>query len=142
MKQQLGIITLGINDLQLSKKFYVEGFNWDILYEDQETAMYQMNGFVLSTWLQTKLEKDLTVKSLQHGAALTLGHNVGSSDDVQIYLDRLSRYGGKILRAAGPPAHGGVRGYITDPDNHIWEIIYNPAWKVNNLGHVTFSPSN
>jgi len=142
MTQQVGVITLGINDLQRSKKFYVEGFDWDILYEDKDTAMYQMNGFVLSTWLQTELEKEITVKGLSRSAAFTLGHNVGSPDEVQIYLDRLIKYGGKILRSANSPAHGGISGYITDPDNHIWEIIYNPAWKVDNLGHVTFSPPN
>lgn len=140
MKQRVAIITLGINDLSRSKKFYIDGFGWKTTHEDKETVMYQMNGFILSTWLQSELEKDITKSGLHRGGALTLAHLVDSPNKVQKYIDKLSNYGGKILRPSDSPSHGGVRGYITDPDDHIWEIIYNPTWKVDHKGSVTFSP--
>jgi predicted enzyme related to lactoylglutathione lyase len=140
MKQQVAIITLGINDLDRSKKFYTEGFGWVPLVEDEETVMYQMNGFVLSTWIQSALEADITRSNLPRGAALTLAHNVETANQVQETLDRLVLSGGTILRKADAPIHGGIRGYIADPDEHIWEIIWNPVWKVNEKGFVTFSP--
>jgi predicted enzyme related to lactoylglutathione lyase len=140
MKQQIAIITLGINDLERSKRFYKEGFGWKTIFEDNETAMYQMNGFVLGTWHQGALEKDITRSNLPRGAALTLAHNVDSANKVQVVLNTLSTEGGKILRMADSPPHGGVRGYIADPDDHIWEIIWNPVWKADEKGSVTFSP--
>lgn len=141
MKQQIAVITLGITDLERSKAFYINGFGWRPLHEDVDTVMYQMNGFVLSTWLQSELEDDVSLSNLPRGGALTLAHNVDSPNDVQVYMKKLAEHGGKILRPADSPSHGGVRGYIADPDNHIWEVIYNPVWKVDNQGQVTFAPS-
>jgi predicted enzyme related to lactoylglutathione lyase len=57
-------------------------------------------------------------------------------DDVQPTLDRLARCGGRILRPADAPPHGGFRGYIADPDDHAWEIAWNPAWPISPEGHV------
>jgi predicted lactoylglutathione lyase len=70
--------------------------------------------------------------------AFSLAHNVASSDDVQRTIDHLARFGGRILRAADAPPHGGMRGYIADPDDHAWEIAWNPAWLISPQGHVTF----
>lgn len=141
MKHQIGIITLGISNLNASKKFYMKGFGWETIHEDNETAMYQMNGFVLSTWLQKELEKDIQTSYLARGGAITLAHVVDSPDKIQICVDKLSANGGKILRRPCAPLHGGMRGYIADPDDHIWEIIYNPVWKVDKQGFVTIHPN-
>ena len=140
MKQQIAIITLGINNISKSKKFYIEGFGWKALFEDNETVMYQMNGFVLGTWLQSSLEKDITKFNLPRGGAITLAHNVNASEEVQNTLNELAQAGGKIISQASSPPHGGGRGYIADPDDHIWEIIWNPIWKVSDQGYITFSP--
>lgn len=139
MKQQVAIITLGIRDLEHSKKFYIDGFGWNTIFEDNETAMYQMNGFILSTWLQSELEKDVGKYNLHRGGAITLAYLVDSGEKVKECLDQLLNYGGKIIRHSEAPLHGGMRGYISDPDEHIWEIIYNPVWKVDHKGMVTFS---
>ncbi|MDP3372321.1 MAG: VOC family protein [Candidatus Paracaedibacteraceae bacterium] len=138
MKQQIAIITLGVQDLSLSKKFYIKGFGWTPVKEDDNTAMYQMNGFILSTWLQSELEKDVTKSKLPRGGSITLAYLVKSPDEVKKYINILSNYGGKILRVADAPPHGGIRGYVADPDDHIWEIIYNPALKADERGTVIF----
>jgi catechol 2,3-dioxygenase-like lactoylglutathione lyase family enzyme len=44
--------------------------------------------------------------------------------EVQLLLDRLAAHGGRLLRAADAPPHGGFRGYVADPDNHAWEVAY------------------
>lgn len=137
---QIVAVTLGIINIEKSKSFYMEGFGWVPLHEDKETVMYQMNGFILSTWLQSSLEKDITKSALPRGGAITLAHNVNKPDNVSKLINILSLAGGKIIRHANTPSHGGVRGYIADPDDHIWEIIWNPAWKTDDKGFVTFSP--
>ena len=35
MQQRVSIITLGVNDLEISRKFYVEGFGWKPVFENQ-----------------------------------------------------------------------------------------------------------
>jgi predicted lactoylglutathione lyase len=60
-----------------------------------------------------------------------------SIETVSRMLTRLSA-GGKVLREGDAPPHGGFRGYVADPDNHAWEIAWNPAWTIDDRGLVTF----
>ena len=60
--------------------------------------------------------------------AFALAHNVATAGDVQPLIDRLADAGGTILRDGDAPPHGGYRGYVADPDDHAWEIAWNPAW--------------
>lgn len=53
-------------------------------------------------------------------------------------MDRLVEAGGSMIRPADEPPHGGFRGYVADPDNHAWEIAWNPAWTIDERGLVTF----
>ncbi|KKK86151.1 hypothetical protein LCGC14_2766120, partial [marine sediment metagenome] len=43
-----------------------------------------------------------------------------------------------ITHPADAPPHGGFRGYVADPDGHLWEIAWNPAWPMDAGGNVTF----
>jgi uncharacterized protein len=140
MQQQMSVVTLGIADLARSKRFYVEGFGWKPVFENPEIVFYQMNGFVLGTWLTTKLEEDMR-RPLSRPGPFSLAHNVGSAAEAQAVIDRLAKFGGKMLRPADAPPHGGVRGYIADPDDHAWEIAWNPAWPISPEGYVRFAPA-
>jgi hypothetical protein len=138
MQQQISVITLGIADLSRSRRFYGDGFGWKPVFANPEIIFYQMNGFVLGTWLMKALEADMRRTASARPGAFALAHNVATQGEVQPTLDRLSRFGGRVLRAADAPAHGGFRGYIADPDDHAWEIAWNPAWPISPEGLVTF----
>ena len=137
MQQQISVITLGIADLARSRRFYAEGFGWKPVFENPEVIFYQMNGLMLGTWLSKSLEEDMR-RSLARPGAFSIAHNVATKDEVQPVIDRLAQFGGKILRAADAPVHGGFRGYIADPDDHTWEIAWNPAWPISPEGYVTW----
>lgn len=137
MQQQISVITLSIDDLARSKRFYVDGFGWTPVFENEEIVFYQMNGLMLGTWLGDGLKTDMKRAGLRPGA-FSLAHNVATRDDVQPLIDRLADHGGVVLRPGDAPEHGGFRGYIADPDDHAWEIAWNPAWTVDAHGHVTF----
>lgn len=139
MQQQLSVITLGIRDLARSRRFYEEGFGWTTVFANEEILFYQMNGFVLGLWLANALEQDMNRSALQTPGAFALAHNVPSQADVEPTMNSLIRSGGKLLRHADAPTHGGFRGYVADPDEHAWEIAWNPGWKIDANGHVTFS---
>lgn len=138
MQQQISVITLGIADLKRSRRFYAEGFGWKPVFENEEVVFYQMNGLVLGTWLTPKLEADMQRKGLCRPGAFALAHNVPARQDVQPLIDQLVAAGGKLLRAGDAPEHGGFRGYVADPDEHSWEIAWNPAWKIDAQGHIKF----
>jgi catechol 2,3-dioxygenase-like lactoylglutathione lyase family enzyme len=140
MQQQLSVVTLGIADLTRSRRFYCDGFGWSPVFQNEEIVFYQMNGFVLGTWLTRALEDDM-MRPLARPGAFALAHNVGTAEEVQAVLDRLSRYGGRVLRPADAPPHGGLRGYVADPDDHAWEIAWNPAWPISPEGYVRFAPA-
>ena len=139
MQQQISVITLGVDDLARSRKFYVTGFGWRPAFENDEIIFYQMNGLVLGTWLASALAHDMRRDFVKPPGAFALAHNVQTKGDVQPLLDRLVEAGGTLLRAADAPRHGGFRGYVADPDDNSWEIAWNPAWPIDEHGHVTFS---
>jgi uncharacterized protein len=140
MQPQMSCIALGIAELARSRRFYGEGFGWKPAFESNEIIFYQLNGFVLGTWLTTALESDMQRPGLARPGAFALAHNVATRDDVQPVLDRLVLYGGRLLRNADAPPHGGFRGYVADPDDHAWEIAWNPSWPISPEGYVTFGP--
>jgi hypothetical protein len=137
MQRQISVITLGTVDLARSRRFYVDGFGWTPVFENPEIVFYQMNGLMLGTWLQSALEADVRRTTSRPGA-FTLAHNVATQADVQHVIERLAQSGGKILRDGDAPPYGGFRGYVSDPDDHAWEIAWNPHWTIDARGLVTF----
>src|SRR5262245_38353585 len=103
MQQQISVVTLGIADRERSKRFYVEGFGWKPVLENPEIVFYQMNGLMLGTWLVAALQADQQRELVSGAGRFSLAHNVATRDDVQPVLDRLARFGGKMLRAADAP---------------------------------------
>ena len=139
MQHQISVITLGIGDLPRSRRFYVEGFGWTPVFENEEIIFYQMNGFVLGTFEKSALEKDMNRSGLTSPGAFSLAHNVPSEAEVVSAINQLVEAGGRIIRPADAPPHGGFRGYVADPDDHAWEIAWNPDWPIDENGHVRFA---
>jgi predicted lactoylglutathione lyase len=139
MQQHISVITLGVEELARSKRFHGLGFGWTPVFENDEIVFYQMNGLVLGTFLVGSLEADMQRSPLCRPGAVALAHNVARRSDVAPLIDRLERAGGTVLRRADAPPHGGYRGYVADPDDHAWEVAWNPAWSLDADGNVTFS---
>ena len=138
MHQQVSVITLGVDDLARSKRFYGLGFGWTPVFENDEIVFYQMNGVVLSTFLLAALGKDMGRTRLSRPGAFVLAHSVAHEADVAPLIDRLAKAGGTVIRKPDVPPHGGFRGYVADPDDHAWEIAWNPAWPISPEGYVTW----
>ncbi|WP_375691251.1 VOC family protein [Pseudooceanicola sp. LIPI14-2-Ac024] len=127
-----------MRDAARARRFYGDGFGWSPVFEADEIAFYQMNGLMLGLWSHAGLEADMSRPGLQAPGAFALAHNVPRQADVAPLMDRLVAAGGRVLRPADAPEHGGFRGYVADPDDHAWEIAWNPAWRIDAYGHVTF----
>src|SRR5690606_32299634 len=104
-----------------SRRFYVEGFGWQPVFENEEIIFYQMNGLMLGTFLKGAMEIDMNRPASVTPGAYALAHNVPAKESVAPLMGHLVAAGGTLLRAADAPPHGGFRGYVADPDGHAWE---------------------
>src|SRR5579862_9611359 len=106
MQQQMSAVTLGVAELARSRRFYVDGFGWTPVFANDEIIFYQMNGFVLGTYLTPSFETDMNRAGLLTPGAFALAHNVAARDDVAPLMARLASAGGRIVRPADAPPHG------------------------------------
>lgn len=145
MQQQISLITLGVADLGVSNRFYQEGFGWTPGFTAPKIVFYQMNGFILGTYSVDDLAEDMGFEDSEGGgrgvfqrpAACSLAHNVRTPEEVAPVMEALVAAGGRILRPADAPPHGGLRGYVADPDDHAWEIAYHPMIAIAEDGRVS-----
>jgi len=143
VQQRLDLLTLGVRDLQASRRFYVEGLGWEPTLDLPEIVFIQVNhGLLLGLFPAKELEADVGERPEVSDAAarFTLAHNVGSQSEVDEALERVEPSGGSIVKPAQPAAFGGYHAYVADPDGFRWEIAYNPGWRVSPDGRVSIVP--
>ncbi|RAI03577.1 glyoxalase [Acuticoccus sediminis] len=139
MQHQISVITLGVADIEAASRFYQDGFGWAPVFKADEIVFYQMNGFILGTFLAPALAEDMGLKGeFRRPGAYALAHNVRTAEEVTPVMVALVAAGGTLVRAADKPPHGGLRGYVADPDGHAWEIAYQPMVRIADDGRVTF----
>jgi uncharacterized glyoxalase superfamily protein PhnB len=63
---------------------------------------------------------------------------VRARDEVDAALAQAQAAGARITAPAKDAPWGGRMGYFTDPDGHLWEIAWNPAWPIDAEGRVRF----
>ncbi|HEY3079724.1 MAG TPA: VOC family protein [Chloroflexota bacterium] len=134
MKPRITVLTLGVSDLERSLAFYRDGLGLPTKgivgqeFEYGAVAFFNLrNGLVLALWPRSSIARDAGV-SLQPPSAteFTIGHNVGSKEEVDALMEQTERAGARIVKAAGATFWGGYAGYFQDPDDHLWEVAWNP----------------
>ena len=138
MKPRITFITLGVDDLEQSLVFYRDGLRLPTQgivgqeFEHGAVAFFDLqNGVKLALWPRTSIAHDANIPLQPPSATeLTIGHNVGSKDEVDVVMEQAKRAGAKIIKPAQETFWGGYAGYFQDPDDHVWEIAWNPEMKV------------
>jgi catechol 2,3-dioxygenase-like lactoylglutathione lyase family enzyme len=138
MRQNLNLVTLGVQDLPRSLRFYRDGLGWEPSSASQETvAFFQLGGLVLSLYPRDKLAEDATVNPAGSGfSGIALAYNTQSREEVDQVLQQVEQIGGAIIKPAQDVFWGGYSGYFTDPDGHLWEVAWNPFWEIDAAGNV------
>ena len=130
MKPYLTLITLGVTDLQKSFDFYKEllGFpSKDGITGD--VAFFELENIRLSLYPKELLAKDATVPNDGSGfGGITLAHNVGSEEEVNILTAELKAKNVTIIKEPQKTDWGGYHSYFQDLDGYLWEVAYNPFW--------------
>ena len=62
---------------------------------------------------------------------ITIGHNVGSKEEVNAVMEQAKKAGAKIIKPAADTFWGGYAGYFQDLDGHLWEAVWNPQFEIN-----------
>jgi uncharacterized protein len=136
MKPQVTMITLGVDDLEASLRFYQEGLGFPTEgivgkeFEYGATVFIQLQpGLRLGLWPRKSIAHDTGLPvSLASPTELTLGHNVASIAEVDAVMAKAAAAGAVIIKAAQETFWGGYSGYFQDPDGHLWEVVWNPQW--------------
>ena len=139
MKQRITVLTIGVDDLKESLKFYRDGLGLKtegIIGEEFEygaVAFFDLeNGMKLALWPRKSLAKDSGMKVTPASPTeFSIGHNVASKKEVDAVMEQAKKAGAKITKAAQKTFWGGYAGYFQDQDGHLWEVVWNPEWKIS-----------
>lgn len=138
MQPRIHVITIGVDDLDRSLRFYRDGLGFKtegiVGAEFEYGAVVFIDlqpGLRLALWPRSSIAHD-TGLPLGSSCAIemTLGHNVSSRAEVDEIMRLAREAGGVVLKPAQETFWGGYAGYFQDPDGHVWEAVWNPAWEL------------
>ncbi len=137
MQPRINVITLGVEDIERSRKFYEDlGFIASSTSNEHFVA-FQAAGIVLCLYLAKSLAEDARVEPNREGfRGVTLAYNVEEKNEVARILAQVEKFGAKIVKPAEDVFWGGHSGYFADPDGHLWEVAWNPHWSLEEDGTI------
>lgn len=136
MHPRITVITLGVDNLEESLRFYRDGLGFPtegmVGQEFEFGAVVFIDlqpGLRLALWPRKSIARDTGLGvSATSPTEFTLGHNVSSKGEVDAVMAKAKSAGAAIVKPAHDTFWGGYAGYFQDPDGHLWEVVWNPAW--------------
>ncbi|HUT48221.1 MAG TPA: VOC family protein [Alphaproteobacteria bacterium] len=134
----ISLVTLGVRDLKNARAFYEEGLDWapsgasnaDIVY-------FRLGALVLALHPRRVLAAEAGLGDYGRGFdGVTLSHYVASRGAVDDALRQAAGAGGTILKSGREMPWGGYSGHLADPDGHVWEIAWNPNFRLKRDGRL------
>ena len=136
MKPRITLITLGVDDLERSLAFYRDGLGWATPgivgqeFEHGSVAFFDLqSGLKFALWARVDLAHDSGIVATPSSPTdFCLAHNVESKEEVDEVMQQAQDAGARIVKPAGDTFYGGYAGYFQDPDDHLWEVAWNPGF--------------
>lgn len=136
MKPRVTVITIGVDDLERSLRFYRDGLGLETEgivgkeFEFGAVAFFDLEGGMrLALWPRKSIAHDSgAAVSSRSPTEFTLGHNVRSTAEVDAVMAQAKKAGATIVKPAQKTFWGGYAGYFQDPDGHLWEVLWNPQF--------------
>lgn len=137
---RISIVTLGVTDLDRSKRFY-EALGWTRASSGgDEICWFRTANSYLGLFPYDKLAKDANVALSSRGAGfngVTLAICVDSEQACTSVIESAATAGAEVLKPAKRTEWGGFSGYFADPDGFAWEVAFNPSFSVGDDGRIT-----
>jgi uncharacterized protein len=130
MRQKLNLITLGVDDFEVSVKFY-ETLGWKQSPASVEgLALFPLGGITLALHPRHELAADASADdTAKNGfSGITLSFNAKSTEEVDAVMEEARAAGANIVKPAQKVYWGGYSGYFKDPSGHLIEVAHNPFW--------------
>jgi uncharacterized protein len=136
MKPRITLITLAVDDLERSLRFYRDGLGLategiiGTEFEHGAVVFFNLDGGCkLALWPRNSLAHDSGLPPEPPSATdFAIAHNVSSKAEVDTVMEEARQAGAVIVKQAQATFYGGYAGYFQDPDRHLWEVAWNPAW--------------
>src|SRR5260370_8141272 len=127
MEQRISLVTLGVNDLATSKRFYIDGLGWKPAFQNKEIVFFQAGGMVFALFLRDKLAEDLQADQATFGrAGMALAYNVRSKNEVDPLLKQAEAAGATILKRARAASWAGYSASFAAPPPFPWQPPQHP----------------
>lgn len=134
MQPFIKVITLGVDDLERSLAFYRDGLGLPTEgiigteLENGAVAFFPLRGgLLLALWPKRSFASEAHISvGGPSPIQFSLGHNVGSREEVDAIMAQATVAGAMITDPARDRSFGGYSGYFQDPDGHVWEVVWNP----------------
>lgn len=138
MEPRITVITLGVNNLERSVGFYRDGLGWPTEgvvgteFEGGAVAFFPVNnGLQLALYPKQQIAEDANIdETVSSPAEFTLGHNVATKEAVDDVIKTAEEAGVEITDPPRDRVWGGYSGHFKDPDDHLWEVVWNPELKI------------
>lgn len=138
MKPTISYVTIGVDHLERALRFYRDGLGLPTKgivgaeHEHGGVAFFELqSGVILALWPRQSIAQDTGLRPRKaNPTEFTLAHNVASKHEVDEVMEQARRAGATIVKAAQDTFWGGYSGYFQDPDGHLWEIAWNPEYKL------------
>ena len=135
MRPRITVITLGVDNLEAAVRFYGDGLGLPTdgivgtEFEHGAVAFFDLAGGIkLALWPRRSIAADTGLDvGPRSPTELTIGHNVGSRGAVDAVMAEAAAAGARLVKPAADTFWGGYAGYFQDPDDHLWEVVWNPA---------------
>ena len=136
MKARISVITLGVDSLEVSLDFYRNGLGLPTEgiigkeFEHGAVAFFDLQGGLkFAIFERSNIAVDAGIGQTDRSPTeFTIGHNVTSKAEVDAVMAQAISAGARPVKPAQNTFWGGYAGYFQDPDDHLWEIVFNPAF--------------
>lgn len=128
MKPVTVVVSLPVADLERSLRFYRDGLGLQTPGIDEYMIAFELPNLSLflielGEYAAYTERAGITAPPAPHPGALVVSCAMGSKEEIDVVVARAGDAGGFARPAL--EQDGAYTGYVSDPDGHLWELVFN-----------------
>ena len=127
MNSHISAILLGVEDMERSKRFYVDGLGWKVQSDYKISVFFVPHGgSLVGFYGREGLAAMVGASAESKGfSGIVFNYVVRSEARVDEVMAEADKAGATILKPAATLQWGGYGGTFADPDGYVWSIGYS-----------------
>ncbi|PIR82291.1 glyoxalase [Candidatus Kaiserbacteria bacterium CG10_big_fil_rev_8_21_14_0_10_59_10] len=130
MKIRTTVVCLPVRNLDNTLAFYKKALSFSDAHVDEGIIALELPNLSLFLMEKSAFET-YTIKAGRdaqfpdNNAGVVISCAMEIKEEIDTILENVPKYGGTApAKAAIDETSGGYTGYFTDPDGHLWELVY------------------